>query len=228
MKNIFANIFILSCYAIFLSSCEKSYDLYTNIESAHPYVDMGLSVKWAVYNVGATQIEEYGDYFAWGEIEGKKKYSWSTYKYGEAYNQLTKYTGTWSSYAKDNQYDNLTTLELIDDAAHVNWGGRWRLPTPAEMNELMTNCHSRESTVNGIKGLIFKANNGNVLFFPYAGIYEEEKQFPVDVGTTGYFWTNSCSSYSNEASLYKIPYISYPDETDLERCLGLSIRAVCE
>lgn len=75
------------------------------------YVDLGLSVKWATFNIGATSPEEYGDYFAWGETEPKDKYSWATYKWGTSSN-LIKYNTT----------DGKTILEPADDAATVNWG----------------------------------------------------------------------------------------------------------
>ena len=89
-------------------------------ENGYAYVDLGLSVKWATCNVGASKPEDYGDYFAWGETTTKSTYNWSTYKYCKgAYNNLTKYN-TSSGYGS---VDNKTTLELSDDAARANWGG---------------------------------------------------------------------------------------------------------
>ena len=98
-------------------------------QNGHEYVDLGLSVKWATCNVGADSPEEYGYHFAWGETSPKTTYNWSTYKYcnGDEYS-MTKYC--------DDSFgtvDNKTTLELSDDAARVNWGGKWRMPTRAEI-----------------------------------------------------------------------------------------------
>lgn len=89
-------------------------------DGTHEYVDLGLSVKWATMNVGASKPEDYGDYFAWGETTTKTTYNWSTYKYcNGSSSTLTKYN-TDSSYGT---VDNKTTLDLSDDAANANWGG---------------------------------------------------------------------------------------------------------
>ena len=111
-------------------------EISTGVENGHNWVDLGLSVKWATCNVGATTPEGYGNYYAWGETKPKSTYDWSTYKYcnGDRYS-MTKYC-TNSEYGI---VDNKTTLELSDDAAHVNWGGSWRMPTKAEQDEL-NNC----------------------------------------------------------------------------------------
>ena len=101
--------------------------------NGHECVDLGLpsGTLWATCNVGATNPEGYGDYFAWGETANKEKYKWSTYfdtnNFGKTY---TKY------------YNNggKTVLDPEDDAAHVNWGGSWRMPTKAEWQELIDNC----------------------------------------------------------------------------------------
>ncbi len=89
-------------------------------ENSHAYVDLGLSVKWATCNVGATNPEDYGDYFAWGETTTKSTYDWSTYKWcNGSDNTLTKYNTS----SSNGPVDNKTQLELSDDAAGVNWGG---------------------------------------------------------------------------------------------------------
>ena len=103
------------------------------------YMDLGLSVKWATYNIGANSPEEFGDYYAWGEVEVKDNYTWETYKYYDVSNKnLTKYNTD-----KNNSTgypDNKTTLDPEDDVAHVKWGGNWRMPTKAEFDELRNNC----------------------------------------------------------------------------------------
>ena len=102
----------------------------TGVVDGHAYVDLGLpsGLKWATCNVGATVSTDFGDYFAWGEVESKKNYSWDTYKYGN---------GRGGKFTKYNGIIDKTTLYLEDDAAHVNWGGAWRMPTEEDVKELI-------------------------------------------------------------------------------------------
>ncbi|MCI7429820.1 MAG: DUF1566 domain-containing protein [Bacteroidales bacterium] len=159
----------------------------TGTENGHEWVDLGLSVKWATCNVGATKPEEYGDYYAWGETEPKTNYNWSTYKWcsGSAETQ-TKYC-TDSSYGT---VDNKTTLELEDDAAHVNWGGAWRMPTDAEWTELRENCTWTWTIKNGVNGYEVKSEaNGNSIFLPAAG-YRRSGDV-THAGYDGNYWSSS-------------------------------------
>ena len=108
--------------------------------TVHEYVDLGLpsGLKWATCNVGADSPEKYGDYFAWGETKAKSCYDWSTYKWCNGSNStLTKYN-TNSEYGTDP--DNKTVLEPEDDAAYVNLGGGWRMPTQGDWQELKDKC----------------------------------------------------------------------------------------
>ena len=95
-------------------------------------LDLPSGIKWATCNVGAEKPEDYGNYYAWGEVLPKEDYSWATYKYTNGASAIfTKYCNNASQ--GDNGFtDNKTTLEPEDDAAHVNWGGSWRMPTDAE------------------------------------------------------------------------------------------------
>ena len=143
-----------------------------NVDShnGHEYVDLGLSVKWATCNVGATKPEEYGDYFAWGETQPKSTYDWSTYKYcNGSHTTLTKYCTT-SSYGT---VDNKTTLDLSDDAARANWGGSWRMPTDAELTELREQCTWIWTTQNGVYGYKVTSKKSGYtnksIFLPAAG-----------------------------------------------------------
>ena len=199
-----------------------------NFEEFIPeYVDLGLpsGIKWATCNVGATTPEEYGDYFAWGETEPKDNYSWSTYKYcNGTYDTMTKY-------CTDSEYgtvDNKTVLELEDDAAHVIWGGNWRMPTKAEQDELRNtnNCTWEWTTQNGVNGYkVTSVVNGNSIFLPAAGYRGGGNLF---AGSYGGYWSSSLySSNSNEA------YFVYFNSSDVSlhpnnHCLGRSVRAVCE
>ena len=126
-------------------------------QDTHEYVDLGLpsGLLWATCNVGANAPEEYGDYFAWGEIVPKDVYNWSTYQYYDGSN-LAKYTGS----------DGLTTLLPGDDAATTNWSNGWRMPTKEEWQELLDNTTNKWTTQNGVNGRLFTGSNGNSLFLP--------------------------------------------------------------
>ncbi len=154
------------------------------------YVDLGLSVKWATFNVGATKPEEYGDYFAWGELNPKSDYSISTYKYASDY----KYTKYWpknmvDSWGGQGDPDGLTELEPEDDAAHVYLGDIWRMPTDELWLELINNCTwTWTSNYNGtgIAGMEVLSNNGNSIFLPEARYWSSSlssiPDFAINIG----------------------------------------------
>ena len=184
----------------------------------HAYVDLGLSVKWATCNIGASSPEEYGDYFAWGETAPKDVYVWSTYKWcNGSQNTLTKYCTNKEYGAVDNKI----TLELEDDAAHVNWGGEWRMPTKEELEELHKKCTWTPTKINGVSGREITGPNGNKLFLPNSG-YCSEGKYPG--GGTGHCW-------SNTSSLHRAYCLTYSWDgnkfvaADL-RSFGFTIRAV--
>lgn len=194
---------------------------------SHEYVDLGLSVKWATCNVGAAKPEDYGDYFAWGETEPKSTYDWSTYKwcYG-SYNTQTKYC-TSSEYGS---IDNKTILDLSDDAARVNWGGSWRMPTQAEQEELQENCSWTWVCQNGVYGYRVTSKKPGYthksIFLPAAGSRSDSS---LDyAGSYGYYLSSSL--YAD------YPYIAYPlyfhsskvDWDHFYRSYGFSVRPVMD
>ena len=134
-------------------------------------VDLGLpsGTLWANMNVGAKWIEDYGDYFAWGETRPKDVYDWSTYKWANgSYDTLTKYC----TMSYRGTVDNKTILDLEDDAAHANWGGGWRIPTLYEIDELLNNTIKEWTTQNGVVGRKFISKvNGNSIFLPHSANY---------------------------------------------------------
>ncbi|MBQ4621730.1 MAG: hypothetical protein IJB28_03650 [Bacteroidaceae bacterium] len=117
-------------------------------------IDLGLSVKWASHNVGASSPEGYGGYYAWGETEEKSDYSQGTYKY-----YSTGYINIGSNIS-GTQYD----------VAHVKWGGSWRMPTLSEFRELVNNCTWKWTTYNGVNGQLVTGPNGNSIFLPAASV----------------------------------------------------------
>ena len=156
------------------------------------YVDLGLSVKWAEWNLGANSPEEYGYYYAWGETTPKATLTFSknNYKFYSNY-QYTKYV----TQSFEGTVDNKRTLELADDAANVSLGGKWRMPTLAEAQELYDNCTWTKETLNGIKGYRVTSKvagyTDKSIFFPYAGAYYNTT-YQEDFGT---YWTSSLSEY---------------------------------
>ncbi len=199
--------------------------------NGHDYVDLGLSVKWATCNVGASRPEEFGNYYAWGEVVPKKYYDWTTYKYcNGSYKTLTKY----NTVSDFGLVDNKTTLEPNDDAATANWGGEWRTPTKAELEELRKYCTWEWIIIHGIQGsLITSEKNGNTIFWPASGyIYRNstnkcnhKEQYLG--GPRGYYWSNVISSSK--------PYSAYSRDNDDctaswsygSRVFGHTIRPVC-
>ena len=190
-------------------------------ENGHEYVDLGLSVKWATCNVGASKPEDYGDYFAWGETTTKSTYNWSSYRWcNGSETTLTKYNNN-SSYGT---IDNKTILEVTDDAATVNWGGAWRMPTYKEMIELRENCIWTWRTLNGVYGYnVSSTKNGNSIFLPAVGQYRDD--LLERLGTYGYYWS---SSLANHISAFDLAYHSgrvYGD--GYFRYIGRAVRPVC-
>lgn len=121
-------------------------------------VDLGLSVKWAPQNIGADSPEEMGERFAWGETAPKEDYTWITYKYCKgSYNTIIPI----GSNIQGTKYD----------AATVNWGPAWRMPTVAEYNELINRCTFELIKRYDTCGLKVVGPNGNTLFFPFEGGY---------------------------------------------------------
>ena len=196
-----------------------------NTENGHEYVDLGLSVKWATCNVGATKPEEYGDYFAWGEVEPKEVYDWSTYKYCNGPSTtLTKYNYS-SSYGT---VDNKTQLELSDDAASANWGGSWRMPSKVEQDELREQCTWTWTSQNGINGCkVTSKKNGKSIFLPAAGY--RDGSLLVSVGSYGDYWSSSLYMWNpelvNHLNFGNSGYVSWGNNY---RCYGQSVRPVCQ
>lgn len=153
------------------------------LTSTFGYIDLGLpsGLLWAKCNLGATSPEEFGSYYAWGEISDKVNYSWDTYTY---YNDsvFTKYNGS----------DGLSILETSDDAATARLGVNWRIPTKAEFDELLNNCTATFTASNGVNGYQFTGPNGNSIFLPMAGGRDADGL--LSSGESGFYWLSSLYS----------------------------------
>lgn len=202
-------------------SCEgDAYEPTGPMAYGHEYVDLGLSVKWATMNVGANRPEEYGEYYAWGEIETKDSYTQANYKWWDADKQ--EYT----KYLKD--YYKAPTLEKEDDVAAVKWGGKWRIPTIQEFRELLANCESYYDVLNGVTGYRFVSKiNSNSIFLPAAGDALSNK---YELHEWGYYHSSTLSSRTD---CYEMVYFwainyGYVDDITGNRFESNSVRPVCE
>ena len=210
-------------------------------------VDLGLpsGLKWASCNVGASAPEEYGDYFAWGETapyytsghsqdiscsnweNNKTGYNWASYKFELG----TGWQGPFSKYVTENSdnignVDNNTELDPDDDAAAINWGGTWRMPTDTEWTELRTECNWTWTTQNGVNGYLITGTNQNSIFLPAAG-YRYDSSLS-DAGSNGDYWSSSLTTgnpnyawgvYFYSGGVYRSGYLRYH---------GQSVRPVTE
>ena len=197
----------------------------TGTVNGHEWVDLGLSVKWATMNVGATSPEDYGDYYAWGETSTKSYYDWSTY-FDSANKKGTKFH-KYGNYWKTKRI----RLELSDDVAYVKWGGNWRMPTEKEFNELREDCIWTWTTQNGVKGYRVSSKwNNNFIFLPAAGGRTKSSLFGVDM--YGEYWSSSYQTIRDMYGFFFEAYRLFFEEgkiyiNDCYRRSGISVRAVC-
>ena len=170
---------------------------------SYDYVDMGLKVMWASCNIGATSPEQFGSYFAWGETAQKNEYTEANYKWYDATGAVLKYNIFKSLGSVDMKY----RLDADDDAAHVLLGEGWRMPTPADFNDLFMNSEVSLTEQNGVRGLSFTSDiNGNSIFLPLAG--EFWKGDTIGTSQYAYYSTNTliCSKQNDPGWIYSLYY----------------------
>ena len=203
-----------------------AYGVNMSFTTDHEYVDLALpsGTLWATCNVGANAPEEFGDYFAWGEIQPKDYYSWDTYQYYNGSDTtLTKYCNN-SDFGSNGFTDNLTMLLSEDDAATANWGEDWHMPTLWDWQELYNNTTCIWTTQNGVGGMLFTAVNGNSLFMPASGDFWGSEL--SSAGYSGNYWSSSLN-LENPASAWGCYFNSDNCiENNRGRCCGLSVRPV--
>ena len=199
-NNTFSNVFLNNITLIVPKGAKQFYenadvfkDFGTITESelysiVPEVVDLGLSVKWSSYNLGACSMDCSGINLAWGELTSTTNHDWSYYKWGRATQNLSKYN-------YDNNYgvvDNKMVLETSDDAANSFLGGEWRIPTASEWSELLNDCTWTWSEVSGVNGYMVRSNiNGYTeqsIFLPATGYYGSSL---YQAGTNGYYWSSS-------------------------------------
>ena len=185
--------------------CSKHYEFeleddLSGTHKGHDYVDLGLSVKWATCNVGADSPEEYGNYYAWGEINTKSRYTVDN-------------CGTWEKNIGDIKGTSR-------DVAHQKWGGNWRIPTVEEFQELVDKC---DWDWDG-DGYIVTGPNGNSIFLPAAG-FRDEGELYCD-GSYGTYWSSTPHSENSQGAFYLTFDSGIQGTYWCERFYGLSVRPV--
>ena len=159
------------------------------LANGHEWVDLGLpsGTKWATCNVGASSPSDYGNYYAWGETSTKSSYTVENLKYRL---ETTKHKV--SKYVTDSKFGNVdgkSELDPSDDAAYVNWGSGWRMPSETQCVELCEKCKWTWATMGGHKGYNVVGPNGNSFFLPAAGYRKDSELYSV--GSYGNYWSRS-------------------------------------
>ena len=179
----------------------------------HPHlIDLGLpsGTKWACSNIGADGPDGFGNYYSWGETEVKSHYAWDNYAYLDE-NDAYLHFG-----------EDIAGTDF--DVAHVLWGGAWRMPTVDQIKELIVNCKRRQSSQNGVDGLLVTGPNGERIFLPAAGYSRDD-----NIGgksSCGNYWSSTVHILNNDAfGLYfdsRGWYWGYSNRFD-----GRSVRPIC-
>lgn len=191
-------------------------------------VDLGLSVKWAAYNVGAKRPEQNGSHYAWAETTPKSTYTDENCRY--ATNQKSLHDSRkWQKYSRYE--DRCVYLDATDDAATVHWGGKWRMPTEKEAGELVRELDWCWEKIRGVIGIVaYNKTNKNAIFFPMAGTKIEAELY--DEEWNGYYWTlelldrDMNSEYCNALLFDRENNQIFTEER--KRYLGFTIRPVYE
>lgn len=186
------------------------------------YVDLGLpsGTLWATRNVGANAPEDGGYHYRWDETVPVENYDENSEDFWPAYD--------YKSYGL--VYD-LTELLPGDDAAYVNWGPSWRMPSVEQIQELCENCSLRFLELNGVNGTFITGPNGHTMFLPAAGVYYGV--FWSGGGMYCAYWSRSLD-VSNQTDAYSTRFVDDYDSDEFDvfdywtdrRTLGKSVRPV--
>ncbi len=187
--------------------------------NGHEWVDLGLSVKWATCNVGASSPGDDGDYYAWGETSTKSRYDWDS-----CFDCLDSTGDSWGTYKIGGQ--TRITPTSGHDTARENWGSTWRMPTDAENEELRNKCKWTWTSKNGHNGYTVTGPNGNSIFLPAAGCRDRTDSYSV--GMFGYYWSSTLSSSYSNSARYLDFYSRHHRTNDSYRMHGNSVRPVTE
>lgn len=198
MKNLKSASFILPLLFLFLAGCGGTAE--EGVHNCHEYVDLGLSsgLKWATCNVGAERPQERGELFSWGDIQSKADYtSGNTILYGELWYSI-------DALRSDGIIDKESNLTREYDAAAGNWGGEWRMPSSAEMEELFRECNIKTESDSS---MLLEGPNGNTIM----------------IHKTGYWTATAGRDSSLTARCFNDNGVAL-----MERYSGLAVRPVCD
>jgi len=229
-KNLIFVIIVSLIGLLMMNGCNNSLKP-TGSLNGHEYVDLGLpsGTKWATCNIGASNPEDCGSYFAWGETKTKTRYSKDNYRYwNNIRGGYTKYCC--ESRNNGNFVDNLAMLEASDDAATANWGVNWRMPTIEDFLELAHECTCTLTKISGKEGCIFTGPNGKSIFLPFTGIHYGNDYIEDlnGAGAYGNYWS-SCLDVENVRDAWSFRFdINHWEmtESDSERIMGSVVRPV--
>ena len=182
---------------------------------------------WATCNVGADKPEEYGLLFQFGRVDGYA-YDDENHQF-RTFEQNTQDTG--NEYipktASGKTYNVGETLDLKDDAAHINMGGVWRMPTNDELQELINNTSHEVTSINEVQGMMFTSNKNNKqLFIPFVGYWSEDDRF-IEAGSSASVWSSQVHAYAvDDAYLLYCDYGGNPSDDNYSRSYARSVRGV--
>lgn len=218
--KIFKHISVLTTLFVCIgtTACNDNEEPIEVTVTSQQEIDLGLSVNWAGWNIGANSPEECGDYYAWGETKPKSIYYWSSYKLnfddlisiGKVETKIVNdsietdtitITKTHKEYMQSINWTLTDTIVLkgniATDIAKVQWKDGWRMPTKDEINELIEGCKWTWCTYKGITGYKVEGANGNSIFLPTTGCYNGPSL--NNKGKFGLYWSSQKSKYEKEA-----------------------------
>ena len=185
------------------------------------WVDLGLpsGILWARHNVGAKSAEEYGGYYAWGETNSKNTYTRDNYLYATLVGYDENNRPIYSFHSIGN---NISKSKY--DVASAKWGNGARIPSKSELEELINHCTFLSENYNGVNGKLVIGPNGNKIFLPYSGYYDDTIYY---IGKRGFIWSSNVDTIDNSMA-FGLGYRSdQQEECDFEfREAGHTIRPV--
>ena len=233
MRKLSVYFILAACAAAVLASCDKG----NSDKDKNPYddfaVDLGLSVKWASVNVGASNEKGLGNYYAWGETSEKPDgtyYDWDSYL-------VFKGIGTDDASrdaALSRLYDSDLKLKSEFDVAHVKWGGSWRMPTTEEFKELLEKCtwemvpsdYDKWSENNPGGWKVTSKINGKSIYIPASG-QRTNMSLEKDKGRQAYYWTSNRDEDSDLFATNFGRFMDLPSWNIQYVCMGCTVRPVC-
>lgn len=201
------NFLIFLSFLLILGCSSRKTQQVVGEKNGHNYVDLGLSVKWATCNIGASELPEFGDYFAWGELTTKGTYSEDS---------CSTFADSLNDISGNPKYD----------VARAKWGSTWRIPTASEFEELVEKCSWVWVTLSFNRGYIITGPNGSSIFLPAAGVCIDHTLYGDD--ESGLYWTSSPKGFESDSTFSLQFHASEYEIVPTTRESGFSIRPVTD